>query len=510
MMQEFILLLVGVLGLTGGAVFGYYVRQNIARRQLGTIEAKINHLISEAKRESQEILIKAKERAVKMLEDAKQEEGASRSRILRLQASLERREVILDQKLVSAEKREQDLTQKAEKVRQLKEELETLKGQELESLSKIAGLSSKEAKEELLTRVEKENEAEIFEKMRVLEQFSKEKIDQRAKELLALAIQRYGASQAAEITTTTVFLPDEEMKGRIIGKEGRNIKTLEKLTGVELIVDDTPEAVVVSGFDPIRRQVAKIALEKLIQDGRIQPARIEETIEKARQEITLKIREMGETAVFDAGIAGLDPKIIQLVGRLHFRTSYGQNVLLHSLEVCHLAGALASEIGGNVQVAKKAGLLHDIGKAVDHEIQGSHTEIGINILKRFGVEEEVIQAMKSHHEEYPYESLEAMLVQTADAISGARPGARKDSLENYLKRLTDLEAIATGFEGAEKAWALQAGRELRVFVKPEAISDLEAAKLAREIADRIQETLKYPGEIKVNVIRETRVTEYAR
>jgi ribonucrease Y len=305
-------------------------------------------------------------------------------------------------------------------------------------------------------------------------------------------------------------LPSEEIKGRIIGKEGRNIKTLEKLTGVEVIVDETPEAVIISGFDPVRRQIAKTALEKLIQDGRIQPVRIEEQVQKAEAEISKQIKDAGETAVYDTGIIGLDSKVVQLLGRLKFRTSYGQNALLHSIEVAHLAGALASEIGANALICKKAGLLHDIGKSVDHQIEGSHVDIGIKILERFGVEKEVVEAMKSHHEEYPYLTIESIIVQVADQISGARPGARKDTLEGYLKRLGELEKIALSFSGVEKAWALQAGREVRVFVKPEEIDDLGARNLAKEIAQRIQEELRYPGEIKVNVIRELRVIEHAR
>jgi len=312
------------------------------------------------------------------------------------------------------------------------------------------------------------------------------------------------------MTTSTISLPNDEIKGRIIGKEGWNIRTLEKLTGVELVVDETPETVVISGFDPIRREIAKISLEKLIKDGRIQPARIEEKIEEAKKEINLQIKEAGEAAVYDLGLVGLDPRLIHLLGRLKFRTSYGQNVLLHSIEVAYLAQALAEEIGANSLVCKKGGLLHDIGKAVDQQIEGSHVDIGIRILEKFGESQEIISAIKSHHQEYPAESIEAILVQVADQISGARPGARKDTLENYLKRLSDLENIASAFPGVEKAWALQAGREIRVFVKPEEIDDLAAKKLARDIANRIQEELRYPGEIKVNVIRETRVIEYAK
>jgi ribonucrease Y len=317
-------------------------------------------------------------------------------------------------------------------------------------------------------------------------------------------------SQVQEVSTTTVPLPSEDMKGKIIGKEGRNIRALERAAGVEIIVDETPEAVVISGFDPLRRHIAKVALERLMKDGRIHPARVEEEVEKVQAEIEQQIKEAGEAAVFDVGIVGLDPKLVQLLGRLKFRTSYGQNVLLHSIEVSHLAGALAAEVGVSVSIAKKAGLFHDIGKALDHQVEGSHVDIGMRILEKFGAEKEVIDAMKSHHEQYPYESIEAVLVQAADAISAARPGARKDSLENYLKRIAELENVANSFEGIEKSYAIQAGREIRVFVKSEKVDDITAQKLAKDIANRIEEDLKYPGEIKVTLIRENRFVEYAR
>ena len=421
-----------------------------------------------------------------------------------------KRENVLDDKISNLERKEAEFQDKVEKLRKIKEGLEGLQQEALINLERVSNLSREEAKKELLNNLEKEYQKEILEKIKNLESEGWQRFEKKAKELVALAIQKVAVSQAQELTTTTVALPNEEIKGRIIGKEGRNIRTLERLTGVEIVVDESPEAVMISGFDPIRRQIAKTALEKLIQDGRIQPAKIEEMVEKARSEINSQIKEAGEAAVYDVGLVGLDPRLVQLLGRLRFRTSYGQNVLLHSIEVSHLAAALSAEIGADVKVAKKAGLLHDIGKAVDHQIEGSHADIGIKILEKFGVELEVISAMKSHHEEYPYESLEAIIVQTADAISGARPGARKDTLENYLKRLGDLENIATSFSGVEKAYAIQAGREIRVFVKPEEVDDLGARKLAREIAERIQEELRYPGEIKVNVIRESRVTEYAK
>ena len=509
-MNQFIPLIVGIVALGVGSVLGYYVRQSIAKKRIGTVEQKLQEKVSQSKKECEAILSQSKEKAAVILDGAKKEEDQYRRRFLKTEQFLLKREGLLDQKLSDHEAKEKEFCQKVEKLKALKETLESLRQEALEKLEKVSGLSKEEAKKELLVNCEKEFASDLLEKLRKLEKEGKEKIQSRAKEMTALAIQKCALSQAQEITTTTLSLPSDEIKGRIIGKEGRNIRTLEKLTGVEVMVDETPEAVVISGFDPIRRQIAKTALEKLIQDGRIQPARIEEVVQKTEKEINSRIKEAGETAVYDTGIIGLDPKIIQLLGRLRFRTSYGQNVLLHSIEVSHLAGALASELGANIAVAKKAGLLHDIGKAIDHQVEGSHVDIGIKILERFGIEKEVIQAMKSHHEEYPAETIEATLVQAADQISGARPGARKDTLENYLRRLGELEAIATSFPGVDRAYAIQAGREIRVFVKPEEIDDLASHKLAKEIAQRIQEELRYPGEIKVNVIRENRVIEYAR
>jgi len=509
-MNQFIPLLVGVFALALGSILGYYARQSIAKRDWKTIEAKLQKRILKAREDSEQIFSQAKEKARNIIETVKAQEDQRRTELLKTEQLLLRRENILDQKISDFERKQKEFQEKVEKLRQIKASLEDLKAQALENLERISGLPREKAKVELLENLEKEYQREILEKLKNLEKEGYQKLEKRAKEILTTAIQKCAISQAQEITTTTVSLPAEEIKGRIIGKEGRNIRTLEKLTGVEVVVDETPEAVVISGFDPIRRQVAKLALEKLIQDGRIQPARIEEKVEEAKKEVNFQIKEAGEAAVYDLGLVGFDPKLVQLLGRLRFRTSYGQNVLLHSIEVAHLASALASEIGANSLVCKKAGLLHDIGKAVDQQIEGSHVDIGIKILEKFGQGPEIISAMKSHHEEYPYESLEAILVQVADQISGARPGARKDTLESYLKRLGDLENIATSFPGVEKAWALQAGREIRVFVKPEEIDDLGAKKLAKDIATKIQEELKYPGEIKVNVIRESRVIEYAK
>jgi len=493
-----------------GSILGYYTRQTIAKKQAGTIESKLNKMIGQAKDEAKETLIKAKEKANKVLDDIKHQERERQTQLTRMEERLLQKEQNLEQKDSQLEKDYSNLKTKAQDVKKIKEDLILLQREQVKKLEKVAKLTQEQAKEELLTTAEKEHSQILLERIKRLEQEGQEELNKKAQRITALAMQRYSASQASEITSTSVTLPNDDLKGRIIGKEGRNIKTLEKLTGVEVLVDDTPGAIIVSGFDPIRRQIAKISLEKLMLDGRIQPARIEEAVEKASEEITEKINEAGEAAVYDVGVAGLNPQLIKLLGRLRFRTSYGQNVLLHSVEVAHLAGAIASELGADADMSKKAGLLHDIGKAVDHEIQGSHVEIGKKILKKFDVDERVIEAMQAHHEEYPFDTVESIIIQVADALSSARPGARKDTLEAYLKRLEELENVANAFSGVEKAYAIQAGREIRVFVHPDQIDDLAAYKLAKDIANQIHQELRYPGEIKVNVIRETRAIEYAR
>jgi len=509
-MEPITLLFVVVLALVAGLILGYYARQLIAKKKAETIEEILQKRLKKTRKIADSILSEAKGKSQKILEEAEEKTRQRYSELLESERLLLKKGRTLDQKISDFELKQREFQEKVEKLREIKENLEDLKAQTLENLERTAGLKKEEARKELFENLEKEYQREILERIKKLEEEERGKFEKRAKEILATAIQKCAISQAQEITTTTFALPSEEIKGRIIGREGRNIRALEKLTGVELIIDETPEMVVISGFDPIRRQIAKLALEKLVRDGRIEPVRIEEKVEEAKKEISKQIKEAGEAAVYELGLVGVDPKLAQLLGRLKFRTSYGQNVLLHSMEVAYLAEALAQEIGVNSLVCKKAGLFHDIGKTVDQQIEGSHTEIGMKILEKFGENPEVIQAMKSHHEEYPYETLEAVIVQVADQISGARPGARKDTLENYLKRLSDLEKVATSFLGVEKAWALQAGREIRVFVKPEEIDDLGAKKLAREIANRIEEELKYPGEIRVNIIREMRVTEYAR
>lgn len=509
-MNQLTLLTAGIISLTVGTILGYYARQSIAKRDWKTIEAKIQKRIQKAVKDSEGILSRSKEKAFSILKKAKREEEDRRRRLFRGEQLISKREGILDKKISDFDVNQREFQEKIEKLKEIKLALGELKDKALKDLEGISGLSKREAREELFKKVEKEYGKDILERINKIEAEGYERFEKKAKEILTTAIQKYALSQAQEITTSTVSLPNEDIKGRIIGKEGRNIRTLERLTGVEVIIDETPETVVISGFDPIRRQIAKIALEKLIMDGRIQPARIEDKVQEASKEINAQVKKAGERAAYEVGLVGLNPRLIQLLGRLKFRTSYGQNVLLHSIEVAYLASSLADEIGANQLLCKKAGLFHDIGKAVDHQVEGSHVDIGIKILEKFGMEKEVIDAMKSHHEEYPYTSLESVIVQVADQISGARPGARKDTLENYLKRLSALEEIATSFSGVKKAWALQAGREIRVFVNPEEIDDFRAKRLAREIANRIQEELRYPGELKITVIRETRVIEYAK
>lgn len=508
-MTELIIISIGAT-LVLGCFLGYYVRQYLAKKNYKSIEAKLQRRIKKVKEETENTISQASEKATQILQEAKKENEERNFEIARREKILLQRENTLDQKYVDYEKKEKDFSEKIEKLRGIKENIERLKVEADKRLEDVAQMSPEDAEKEIIEKVERENSDKILEKIRKIEKEGWEEYENKAKEILTLVIQKCAISQTQEITTTTVNLPSDEAKGRIIGKEGRNIKTLEKLTGVEIIVDDTPEAVIISGFDPVRRHTAKIALEKLIRDGRIQPARIEETVSWAEKEISKQIKEAGELAIYETGVVGLDPRLVQLIGRLRFRTSYGQNALLHSVESSFLAAALAAEIGANVIIAKKAGLLHDIGKAIDHQVEGSHAEIGVKIMEKFGIEKEIINAVKSHHEEHPYESIEAIIVQTADAISGARPGARKDNLENYLKRLAELEGIANSFEGVDKSYAIAAGREIRVFVKPEQVNDLQARNIAREIAKRIQEELRYPGEIKISVIRESRVIEYAK
>jgi len=509
-MEQIIWIILVAVALLAGTGLGYYIRQNLAKKRAGTLEAKLQKRVIDTKAETTALVKNAEQKASDILEKSQKEVDERRKEFLKSQQVLLSRESLLTTRIASYEEKEKELQDKAEKLKSIKEDLEKLRGEAETKLEKVSNLSREDAKKELLALVEIESEKEILGRIKKLEETNQEKFQNRAKEIVALAIQKCAVSQTQELTTSTVLLQNEEIKGKIIGKEGRNIRTFEKLTGVELIVDETPESVVISGFNPIRRQIAKVALEKLIQDGRIQPAKIEEKVEEAKSEIAQKIKEAGDKAAYEVGVIGLSDKLVQILGRLFYRTSYGQNVLLHSMEVALISETIAEELKANTQVAKRAGLLHDIGKAIDQQIQGSHIEIGIKILEKFGESEAVIKAMKAHHEDYPADTLEAVIVKVADAISSARPGARKDTLENYLQRLKDLEDIANKVDGVEKTYAIQAGREIRVFVKPDRIDDLGAHKIAKQIAERIEEELKYPGEIKVTVMRETRVVEYAR
>ena len=501
---------IGSIGVLIGGAIGYVLRKKIANIQAGTLENKLGKLVDESHTKAKEIVLSAKEEAVRILESAKKEEKDREAQLAKHEERIENREDFLDKKVAEYDRLERELVEKTEKIKIVKEEVDRAQTQQAAALEKISGYSKEQAKTELFNVTEQQYKNDLITQIRKLENENHDAFEKKANDILATTIQRYAASQVAEITTTAVSIPSDEMKGKIIGREGRNIRTLERLTGVEIIVDDTPGTIVISCFDPVRREICKIALEKLIVDGRIQPARIEEMVEKAKVDVVNRIKKAGEEVIYDLGIVGIDPKLVNLLGRLHYRTSYGQNVLLHSVEMAHIASMLAEELGADVQVAKIGALFHDIGKAMDHEVQGTHVEIGKKILEKFNVDKRVVQAMQSHHEEYPYETLESVIVQTADAISGGRPGARRGTMETYLRRLEELEGIANSFEGVEKSYAISAGREIRVFVTPEKIDDLAAHKLARHIADKIEQELKYPGEIKVNIIRETRVIEYAR
>ncbi|MBI2064661.1 MAG: ribonuclease Y [Candidatus Yanofskybacteria bacterium] len=503
-------LIAAVSALLPGLVIGYLARQVISTRKASQAESRAEAILNESKSKSQDIILEAKNKALEILEEAKKEEKERNLQLARIENLLTKKENELDSKAKELKAEKDTLVAKVQDVTQLKSDLDKARQKQITELERVATLTREQAKTELFSKVEEESKDDLYKKMVKLERDNKDELDKKAREILTTAVQRYAASQIADSMSTVVSLPSDELKGKIIGKEGRNIKTIERLTGVDIIIDDTPEALIISGFDPVRRQIAKLALDKLILDGRIHPAKIEEMVEKAKTEINDKIKEAGEAALFETGIGAVDPRLSYFLGRLAFRTSYGQNVLFHSIEMTHIAGMIAAELGADVSVAKKGALFHDIGKAVDHEVQGTHVEIGRKILQKFGMDEKVIRAMEAHHEEYPYSTLESRIVQTADAISGARPGARKDTVEIYIKRLEDLERIATSFEGVEKTYAVQAGRELRIFVTPTTIDDLGALKLAKDIAQKIEEEMKYPGEIRVNVIRETRAVEYAR
>jgi ribonuclease Y len=493
-----------------GLVSGYFVRQLIASRLVQSSEQKAKKQFDEAKSKAKETILEAQEKAATLLEEVKKEERESKLQLGRLEERLLKKEGQLEEQTSGQKSREEQILQNVEKLKTAKSEIEELKQKALLELERISGLSASEARDFLLKNLKEKYQQDLAVTLSKLEKERREEIERKSLEIMTTAIQRYARSHVGEVTTTVFDLGDEDLKGKIIGREGRNIKALERATGTELIIDETPDTIVISSFDPTRRELTKLALQKLIKDGRIQPSKIEEKVEEARQELNKKIMEIGENAAYEVGIYDLSKEIIQLLGRLHFRVSYGQNVLIHSIETAYLAAMMAAELGINVEVAKKAALLHDIGKAIDHEVQGNHVDLGRRILQKYGIGDEIVKAMEPHHEEYPFASPEAYIVAAADALSASRPGARRDTLENYLKRLEDLEKIALGFEGVKNAYAIAAGRELRVFVVPEKIDDFRALQLAQDIAKKIESELKYPGEIKVNVIREVRAVEYAR
>ncbi|WP_353654911.1 ribonuclease Y [Clostridium sp. CCUG 7971] len=509
--MQFVMILIGA---AVGIIVGYFVRKNISESKIGQAENLAKEILEKAARDSETVqkekLLEAKEEIHKWRSEAERENKERRIDLQKYEKRVIQKEEVLDKKLQNLESKETSLNDKLKNVEKKTEEVEVIKTQQLEKLENISGITSDKAKDIILTNAEREVRREMSIMIKEIEAQAKEDAEKKSREIIGYAIQKCAADHVAETTVTVVNLPNDEMKGRIIGREGRNIRTLETLTGIDLIIDDTPEAVILSGFDPIRREVARVALEKLIADGRIHPARIEEMVEKARKEVDNIIKEYGEQATFETGVHAIHPELVRLLGRLNYRTSYGQNVLKHSIEVAHIAGIMAAEIGADVKLAKRAGLLHDIGKAVDHEMEGTHVEIGMDLLKRYKESKDVIHAMSTHHGDYEPQTIEAVLVTAADAISAARPGARRETLEAYIKRLEKLEEIANSYEGVEKSFAIQAGREVRIMVKPENVSDEDIHLLAREMTKKIEDELEYPGQIKVSIIRETRAIEYAK
>ncbi len=502
------------IALAVGICLGIARRKATAEREIGSAEEEakriINEAIKSAESKKREALVEAKEEILKARNENEREMKERRGELNKQERRLQQKEENLDRKTDAIEKKEEKLAAKLADAEAVKEEVDTIKRSELEVLERISGFTAEEAKNYLISQLETEVTHESAMKLKEIETHYKEEADNYAREMIALAIQRCAADHVAEVTVSVVPLPNDEMKGRIIGREGRNIRTLETLTGAELIIDDTPEAITVSCFDPVRREITRIALERLIADGRIHPARIEEMVEKAKREVDATIKSEGERAVFETNVHGLHPELVKLLGRQKYRTSYGQNVLNHSMEVAHIAGLLAAELGADVTLAKRAGLLHDLGKSIDHEVEGSHVQIGVELARKYHESEEVIHAIEAHHNDVEPRTIIACLVQAADAISAARPGARRENLENYIKRLEMLESISSSFKGVDKAYAIQAGREIRVMVKPEEISEDQMVLLARDIAKRIEDELEYPGQIKVNVLRETKAVEYAK
>ncbi len=512
--QSVVTLVIAVVVAVISFYLGITYRKKVAEKEISSAEEEARRIINEAIKSSEskkrEALLEAKEDILRSRTEYEKEEKSRRADLQKQERRLQQKEENLDRKTENIEKKEEALTQKHAAADKAQEEIDLIKRSQTEMLERISGLTVEEAKQYLISQVEGEVTHETALKIKEIESRAKEEADQRAKEIVATAIQRCAADHASEITVSVVPLPNDEMKGRIIGREGRNIRTIETLTGVDLIIDDTPEAITVSCFEPVRREIARVALEKLIADGRIHPTHIEEMVEKARREVESIIKSEGERATFETGVRGLHPEVQKMLGRLHYRTSYGQNVLQHSIEVSHIAGLMASELGLDVHAAKRAGLLHDIGKALDHEYEGTHVNLGVEFCRKYKEKEDILNAIQAHHGDVECKTLMACLVQAADAISAARPGARRENLENYIKRLEKLEEITGTYPGVEKSYAIQAGREVRVMVRPEAVSEDQMVILARDLAKKIESELEYPGQIKVHVIRETKVVEYAK
>ncbi|MBQ1396434.1 MAG: ribonuclease Y [Eubacterium sp.] len=513
-MSPVIAVILVIVALVLGLLIGYIYRKNVGEKIIGSAEQRARNLILDAEKKSEtiekEITLEAKEEAHRLRNDVDREIKERRNELNRSERRLAQKEEAVDRKLESIEKKEENITRTQQEIAAKKKEIDSFLDRKIVELEKISGMTADEAKQILLEEIEKDVRHDASVMIKEIESKAKEEADSKAKNIIVGAIQRCAADQVAESTVSVVPLPNDEMKGRIIGREGRNIRAIETQTGVDLIIDDTPEAVIISGFDPVRREIARVALEKLITDGRIHPARIEEMVNKAEKEVNGIIKEEGERATFEAGIHNLHPELIKLLGRLKYRTSYGQNVLNHSLEVSHLAGLMAGELGMNVKLARRAGLLHDIGKALDHEYEGTHVDIGVSVLKKYKESEAVINAVAAHHGDYEPKSSEAVLVAAADALSAARPGARRETLDVYIKRLEKLEEIANTTPGVEKSFAIQAGREIRIIANPNEVGDDSIALLAREISKKIESELEYPGQIKVNVVRETRAVDYAK
>ncbi len=497
-------------GVFVGLVVGYFIRRAVGLRASSSVEEKSKQRLDAAEAEAKKIVLAAQDKAAGVLADLQREERERKRELAAVEARVLHREETLDKKLSALAEDESRLREKEESLKHERDELVRLRDEAVKKLETVSGFSKETAREEIFHELKEKHSQELAQYVQKLERERHDEIEKRALDIITVALQRYARSHVSELTTTVFPLGDDELKGKIIGREGRNIRALERATGVEFVIDDVPDAIVISSFDPYRREVARLALAKLVKDGRIQPAKIEEKVEEAKAELTKRTQEIGETAAAEVGVYDMPKEILQLLGRLHFRTSFGQNVLTHSIEMAYLAQMIASDLGLNVEVAKKGALVHDIGKAIDHEVEGTHVELGMKILKKYGVADAVVNAMRSHHEEYPYASPEAYVVTAVDALSAARPGARRDSLEHYIKRLGDLEKVAMEFPGVKQAYAISAGRELRVFVIPEKVDDFRMLEMAREIANKIQSELKYPGEIKVNVIRETRAVEFAK